>query len=476
MTDFYSILIQSLKKRDMWNAAQRETLYDQARMAMIKKLWALRPAISADEIQDRIGQFEAAVEKVEADVAIAEQFRRFGPEDDAARGDQGKARFDDAGACYAEEDELVIDGIAQHEQVRALPAPPRRATRPRHGDEDGEAAPRPALARAYADRGTAEDDDGGYEDEFDEPPFDDEHRYHDDEEDLPDLPPPAGRKDVRARRQSDRWNPRAAPPAGKSQHDLDRIRVYLQRSLNRLRGEPSVSGYGSEEVALEPHAQLKRYAKAGVAIVAILVIGWASVTVLLPALTAPGFITDRHETAADGQTTIPRSEPTPSVAAATTRTVEPRIAGAVGERISLFDGRNPTVFTAGSDNPIRFVQETGSGFAAIGSTASSSGVRAIVGPGIAQQLAGKSVRVVVEARSAGEKGASNIRVGYQAGSRTSPWKQAALGKAFTPIDFVWDVPANAGNANNFILLEPGIPGSGTRADIKSISLEVVAKN
>lgn len=239
----------------MWNGAEREALYDQARMAMIKKLRALRPAISAEEIQERIGQFEAAVEKVEADVAVAEQFRHSGRDGDA---DRAQAQFDDADAYYDEEDDLVIEGTAQRdyyrEPLRALPAPPAgphgstKTTTPsaRRRDAPPRETPMPAMRRTIMTTMTMKTNAQRARPTI--------GMITTMRRSRPDAPPASGRSDARPRRDGDRWSARSAPPA-KPPHDLDKVRTYLQRSLNRLRGEPAVSGYGAEEVVMEPHAR-----------------------------------------------------------------------------------------------------------------------------------------------------------------------------------------------------------------------------
>jgi len=68
MTDFYSVLRTSIIKRGLRSAAARHEVYDQAREAMIRRLWSFDPPLSEDEIDARIGLFDAAVEKIEIDL------------------------------------------------------------------------------------------------------------------------------------------------------------------------------------------------------------------------------------------------------------------------------------------------------------------------------------------------------------------------------------------------------------------------
>jgi len=71
MTDFYSVLKTSIVRRDLRSPADRLEVYDQARKAMIRKLWSFDPPLAEDEIDTRIGLFDAAVDRIESDLEIA---------------------------------------------------------------------------------------------------------------------------------------------------------------------------------------------------------------------------------------------------------------------------------------------------------------------------------------------------------------------------------------------------------------------
>jgi hypothetical protein len=86
----------------------------------------------------------------------------------------------------------------------------------------------------------------------------------------------------------------------------------------------------------------------------------------------------------------------------------------VVQAYSLFDGRDPTIFATTPDNPVRYVSD-GGGYARISSSASSPGVKAIIGPGLAERLAGQRVRVTLLARSSTDFGAGAMRFAYQSG-------------------------------------------------------------
>ncbi len=71
MTDFYSVLKSSIVSRDLRSPADRQEVYDQARKAMIRKLWSFDPPLAEDEIDTRIGLFDAAVDRIESDLELA---------------------------------------------------------------------------------------------------------------------------------------------------------------------------------------------------------------------------------------------------------------------------------------------------------------------------------------------------------------------------------------------------------------------
>ena len=68
MSDFYSVLKQSIVDRGLRTPAQREAVYGQARAAIIRQLWSYDPPLAEDEIDARIGAFDRTVERIEDDV------------------------------------------------------------------------------------------------------------------------------------------------------------------------------------------------------------------------------------------------------------------------------------------------------------------------------------------------------------------------------------------------------------------------
>jgi hypothetical protein len=101
-------------------------------------------------------------------------------------------------------------------------------------------------------------------------------------------------------------------------------------------------------------------------------------------------------------------------------------------------------------------------------------VRVMIGPGLAGRIAGRPVRVTLVARSSQDNGATGLRFAYENGLAISHWQTAHLGNDFTAYDLVWRVPAmRADPGTDQLLIEPGIPGDGTAADIQLIKIDVL---
>jgi hypothetical protein len=205
-----------------------------------------------------------------------------------------------------------------------------------------------------------------------------------------------------------------------------------------------------------------RLLAAGVAVLAIVVVAW-SAFLLVPLFF--GSAGDRP--------------PEPAAAAdagGSTAGDPPRLGGPaadVAETIVLFSGLNPTVFESSPDNPVHFDGDTASGYARVASSAASAGARAVVGPGIADRVAGRTVRITVVARSSTDQGAGTIRFAYLAGTTISPWKTALLDDTYSALDLTWQVPPRSGDGNDYLIIEPGVPGEGTGADIQEIRIDIL---
>jgi hypothetical protein len=101
-------------------------------------------------------------------------------------------------------------------------------------------------------------------------------------------------------------------------------------------------------------------------------------------------------------------------------------------------------------------------------------VKAIIGPGLAERLAGQRVRVTLLVRSSTDFGAGAMRFAYQSGLAISHWQTANLSADYQPVGIIWRVPTMRTNpAGDYLVIEPGIPGDGTGVDIQSIKIDVL---
>ena len=68
-----------------------------------------------------------------------------------------------------------------------------------------------------------------------------------------------------------------------------------------------------------------------------------------------------------------------------------------------------------------------------------------------------------------------MRFAYQSGLAISHWQTANLASDYEAVGMLWRVPTmRTSPAGDFLLIEPGIPGDGTGADIQSIRIDVLA--
>lgn len=486
MTDFYSVLRQSLIDRDLRSSEQRRDAYSQARMAMIRRLWSFDPPLAEDEIDARIGQFDIAVERIEGDLVatfakaeaaeivvrrelsppparmatvtvvdgyddVADYASAFGgqPLPAPSEGDNGfhdddgddpwadaAHRIDAAVPSAPGDRSLMIEAAlraepaetAEEEAEEALePEPPRRAP-PRRAVPAYDAAGPDDPAPRYRPHDAAADATAY------------SHEGYADEDDVADGPPPDRR--MRFARDDD--------PA--FDEDVGDEPAYRPR---RTRARP-MGNQGK---------------------VRLLLIAVGALAVVLVATSAYVFVPLLSGSSASNGPGVPVGAPLPSnvgdPATAARIPVEP---ANVAQTITLFDGRDPTVFEADSNNPIRFTGSEVAGFASVSTSSSSAGARVVIGPGLSSRLAGQTVRVNIVARAARENGAAGMRFAYQSGLAISHWQTATLSAEFTPFGLVWRVPTMRTNpSGDYIVIEPGIPGDGTAADIRSVTIDVLAR-
>lgn len=182
----------------------------------------------------------------------------------------------------------------------------------------------------------------------------------------------------------------------------------------------------------------------------------------------------------------PRDSQATAVAGAmTTQTVgDPATAADIPKRpvavtrsFNLFDGADPTVFVGSPSNPVRFDHDKEGSFSRIASTVDNPGARAVIGPGLAQNLAGRDIRVTLSLRSSHDLGAAKLRFAYQSGVAVSHWQEANAPSDYGEVGLIWRVPAQQTNPKgDYLLIEPGIPGDGTSVDIRSIKIDVIGRS
>ncbi len=425
MTDFYSLLRQSILDRGIVDSGERDEIYAQARRAMIRRLWAFDPPLDEDEIEQRIGAFDVALSDVEADVMQA--FSRRLP----AYADQIEDR---RGYGYPE--------------TRALPAPARLPAPERRRDERIEEARR---VPAYQAQETDED--------YYQRPVE------------PEEPPPKRKVRIKSPRQRKRPPPPPPPP----QETYDEPEEPYEEERRRLPARARQDDDLPRRRTRRPQAQPQRHrSRAGwlarlsdrekitilagaIGLCAVVLVG-AGAFILLPR-TDPGVTVDigvRREVS-DAATAVRIAQEDMDVA----------------QSFLLFDGRDPTIFETSPDNPVRF--NANDGVVRISSSTGSPGVKALIGPGLATRLAGHEVRVTIVARSSAEAGAAGMRFAYQSGVAISHWQTANLGRDYQAVGMTWRVPTlRTDRAGDLLVIQPGIPGDGTGADIKSIKIDLLS--
>jgi hypothetical protein len=448
MNDLYTILRQSLVDRDLRAAAERDEAYAQARTAMIRRLWSFDPPLAEDEIDARIGQFDLAVDRIESDlVAIfaAGTARAPGrssamtvvddldtgydsgfpgdkdppdPNDPAAMRAAARRELDERSRIV----EAALQGLEIDPPIPAIARTPSREMRRPEPEPEDESYDRDSGIEAYRG-GDRRDDTDRYseEDERDR----DDRRGDNDFDPYPEEP---GRGGVSLLDTPYEDEPEEPAPRQRAMAPRSRMRAPQWR--------PS-----------------RIQVLAG--LVGVLAIGLVAITAYL---VLPSLISG------DGPGTV-------------TAGGGPAVIGAGGvsaPAVTIFDGQDPTVFQTDSNNPIRYSGEGSGGFAGISTSAGSAGASAVIGPGLSDRLAGRSVRVTLRARASRENGAASLRFAYQSGVAISHWQVAKLSESFADYTLDWRVPSlRTDPAGDHIVIEPGIPGDGSSVDVSSIRIEVV---
>ena len=519
MSDFYSILRKSILDRGITNGGDRNAIYDQARRAMIRRLWTFDPPLAEDEIDRRIAAFDAAVSDIEADVMATFSDVDDPPaevEDDYVEPHVPYGR-DDRAADYYDTDPYAAGGREPAYREPEYREPEYREPEYREPEDYPVANPRrlPALidpvafGRQVREAGLVryheearrlerEQQAPPYDPRYDAPPYDSrydapprdprydappyEPRYsaplvepevdeppmrprsralarqripeppvdpYEDEPGYGDVPPPPAWQ----QREHDRWSEdaprRTARGAREPRPAADPRRIGpdddLPRRRRRKRSRKPISDRD------------KIFMLLGAIGVCVLVLGGIGVYVLVPADGGVTVDIDSRQEVSDAATAVRLANQ----------------AMPVDQTFMLFDGRDPTVFETSPDNPIRF--DDTSGTVRVSSSTGSAGVKALIGPGLATRLAGHDVRVTIVARSAKVAGAASMRFAYQSGVAISHWQTANLGPDYQAVALTWRVPAlQTDRSGDVLLIQPGVPGDGTGANIKSIKIDLLS--
>ena len=419
MNDFYSLLRQSVIDRDLRSLAQREEAYEQARRALIRRLWAYDPPLADAAIDASIQEFDEAAARIE------EEARDLFADRDLS---SGEAEPSTAVAVYDSRDRQVARGPASLGAMTLRGTAVEQVWDSDGDDWPGDSGRQVAIVSAEAKRRAIEAALRGEADAAFRAgaPVDQTSGW-----DEPDAPDDVSER--RRREDRERALPDDEPPSRWRQFNFDAPAVAMER-LRDLRRSTRVG-----------------ILAASVGVLAVLFLAVTAYVLLHRGSPAPG-----DQIASDQPV---RREVLGPESAAKIPTEIMKVERSFG----VFDGSDPTVFVADSDNPVDFDGRVDNGTARIATTSDSSGARIVIGPGIANSLSGRSVRVVLFARSARENGATTLRFAYQSGVAISHWQVANLTPTYAPLGLVWRVPAQRTDpSGDYLIIEPGIPGDGTR--------------
>ena len=485
MADFYNVLVNSLRKRDIRDPAARERVYLKARMALIRKLWAQEPRLSDREIEDNVSVFDLAVGLVESDITptLPSTRRRRREREPAARlfrpQDLPDIRFDlTESDVEAEEDPAESDRLAYRNHIREAAARINQWTDQMVQRID----PLSIAAVAFAHGGGDSAGRGRIA------PLVQSVRETVLAEPVINIPAERGARPERTRflrtffpQGSRQAGTEAAP--GFMDNLLRRIIVSFERLSVRLYEASVLAERERRQKAAIPRVRIRppsrpgdvevrhrrlrrrligRFLVPAAALVTVSLIVWGS-SVYYPAI-----IGKVEELTADQAP--PRDEPE-IVIDAKEDDAEAPAAALLEPDITLFDGRDPTLFVSEDGNPVQFDADAEGGHVRVASSPDgASGARLVVAPGLADRLAGRTIHIVVTARSSTTDGAGTVRLAYQAGSESSAFSAQPLGTEYRRLDLVWTVPGGAALGEHALLVEPGLLGGGTAVDIRSVDI------
>jgi hypothetical protein len=480
MSDLHSLIRRSIIDRGLSSADARHEVYEQARTAIIRELWSYDPPLAEDEIDARVGQFDLAIAALEDDLADAFSVQKGPPR---ALAPPPAKRSAPVFEGYDRETDYVPTYVAPARQARQPSPPdderprPDRPARPNPGRTRVAEAADPLALRSAAIEAALRGGNEAY------PPTDDVPTRANDEA-IDDQPEIEAFDEAHLADEVEEVYEREQPASWAWEDGQPRSPEYDDHGAE----------YDDEPEPAEPPA--RRFAKpkmrwptppawaavlprladidekvrvrfligaiAGLAVVLLVIAGFILSSLL------PGSTESAPERAATA------SAPATDDAAPANPVRANRAPADAAQSFTIFDGTDPTIFESGPGNPVRF-DKSGS-FARISSSASDQGARVIVGPGIATRLSGRTVRVSLVARAARDNGAAGLRFAYENGLAISPWQTANLTNQFQSYNLTWRVPAIRADPNaDQLLIEPGIPGDGTAADVQLIRIDVVSE-
>jgi hypothetical protein len=489
MADFYTVLMNSLKKRDMADPAARERVYLRARMALIRKLWAQQPRLTDREIEDEIAVFDLAVGFVESDVAASlparrrERLRREKASRLVWQQRIPDIRFDlTEGEVEAEADPEETDRLAYRTHLREAAARINQWTEAMVQRIDPVSVATMAIAGARARRplgrvGVAAAGPAVHETVLAEPIIDMSRERA--------ISAPQGRRlfrsffPVRDEQPAETAaNPDDAEPG--RLREIARQAIDFFERLSFRMYQASVVAERRRRGQLTPRVRIRsplrpsdadmqqrrrkqlaaRVVAAFAAIVIVAALAWIGTNYRTE-------ITARVEELTSGTEPVEEA-PAPAEAKEDDAAA---IAALPEADIVLFDGRDPSMFQAGAGQPVEFHSDKAGGYVRIRAPEPGrEGARLSISSGIADRLAGRSVHFVVTARASATEGAGTVRIGYRAGNDTSPFPAQPLGREYRRLEFTWTVPGGSALGEHALLIEPALLGGGNSVDVKSVEI------
>ncbi|MHA1549482.1 MAG: hypothetical protein ACTSYE_11190 [Alphaproteobacteria bacterium] len=443
MTDLHALLKKSIIDKGISDPQDRYDIYAEARKAVIRRLTDRDPPLQAHAIGDRVAAFDTAVVDIEDELrehflqraglpAPDPDYRADATANTLAAPRPMRTRYHDDPEPEPHADDMATNGADLDDEPLAQGGDERTVYDDDTDGRVGEAGG--TYEDAAYDGDTYDGDDHGGEG------YDAPLGYDPQGTDEP-RDPEEGEEAYRTPLPDDRW------------------------SQPRSDGE---TGVGPREAQIVPQPRRRRFDERTK--VNLLV---GAITALIVALGTFGAVYMLSEPSEEDGVTVAIDDRRQVSDSATAL----RIASedlSVRQTFVLFEGFDPTVFESSSTNPVRFDSDGNGSFARVASSADAAGARLRVGPGLATQLAGQQIRVRVIARASRERGALAMRFAYQSGIAISHWQTANLEPDYTEVGILWRVPEQrTSTAGDYLIIEPGIPGDGSGADIRAVEVDVL---